>query len=94
MLDKCMFKLLRDFAVEEMFSYESLHARKEEKLSTDELPPIEVQDSPLSFFFLRVAQVKKAKDLFANELHTRESTGKPRKPLSPPGLVYRHKKGT
>jgi hypothetical protein len=37
-LDKCLFKLLRDFAVEEIISYESLNARKEEKLSTDELP--------------------------------------------------------
>ncbi len=45
------------------------------------------------FFVLRVTQVKKAKDFFADELHTRVSTGKPRKPLSPPGLVYRHKKG-
>ena len=45
-----MFKLLRDFAVKELFSYESLNARKEEKLSTDELPPRGVQDSPLSFF--------------------------------------------
>ncbi len=45
-----MFKLLRDFAVEEIFSYESLNARKEEKLSTDELPPRGVQDSPLNFF--------------------------------------------
>ncbi len=45
-----MFKLLRDFAVEEIHSYESLNARKEEKLSTDELPPRGVQDSPLSFF--------------------------------------------
>jgi hypothetical protein len=33
-----MFKLLRDFAVDEIFSYESLNARKEEKSSTDELP--------------------------------------------------------
>jgi hypothetical protein len=33
-----------------IFSYESLNARKEEKLSTDELPPRGVQDSPLSFF--------------------------------------------
>ena len=32
-----MFKLLRDFAVEEIFSYESLKPRKEEKLSNDEL---------------------------------------------------------
>jgi hypothetical protein len=45
------------------------------------------------FFVLRFAQVKKAKDFFADELHTRASTEKPRKPLSPPGLVYRHKKG-
>jgi hypothetical protein len=94
MLDKCLFKLLREFAIEEIFSYELLNARKEENLSTNELPPRGVQDSPLSFFVLRVAQVKKAKDFFANKLHTRASTGKPRKPLSLPGLVYRHKKGT
>ncbi len=30
-----------------------------------------LQDSLLSFFVLRVAQVKKAKDFFTNELHTR-----------------------
>ena len=30
-----------------------------------------LQDLPLSFFVLRVAQVKKAKDFFADELHTR-----------------------
>jgi hypothetical protein len=29
MLDKCVFKLLRDFAVEEIFSYESLKSRKQ-----------------------------------------------------------------
>ncbi len=45
-----MFKLLRDFAVKEIFSYESLNARKKEKLSTNELPPRGVQDFPLSFF--------------------------------------------
>ncbi len=45
-----MFKLLREFAVEEIFSYELLKARKEEKLSTDELHPRGVQDSPSSFF--------------------------------------------
>ncbi len=49
-LDKCVLKLLRDFAVKEFFSYESLHTRKEEKLSTDELLPRGVQDSPLSYF--------------------------------------------
>jgi hypothetical protein len=52
MLDKCVFKLLQDFAVKEIFSYESLNARKEEKLITNELPPRGVQDSPLSFFCL------------------------------------------
>ena len=29
MLNKCVFKLLRDFAVKEIFSYESLNARKQ-----------------------------------------------------------------
>ncbi len=48
-----MFKLLRDFAVEEIFSYEWLNARKEEKLSTDKLPPREVQDWPLSYELLK-----------------------------------------
>jgi hypothetical protein len=46
------------------------------------------------FFVLRVPQIKKAKDLFADKLHTRASMGKPRKRLSLPGLVYCHKKGT
>jgi hypothetical protein len=46
------------------------------------------------FFVLRDAQVRKANDFFPDELHTRASTGKPRKPLSLPGLVYRQKKGT
>ena len=50
MLDKCVFKLLQDFAVKVIFSYESLNPRKEEKLSTDELSPRGVQDSLLSFF--------------------------------------------
>jgi hypothetical protein len=85
-----MFKLLQDFAVEEFFSYELLNARKEEKLSTDELPPRGVQDLPLSFFCPTSRSSQEAKDFFADELHTRASTGKPRKPLSPPGLVYCH----
>jgi hypothetical protein len=50
-----VFKLLRDFAVEEIFSYELLNARKQ-------------------------------RIFFADKLHTRASTGKPRKPSSPPGL--------
>jgi hypothetical protein len=43
------------------------HARKKK----NQVPTSYLQDSPLSFFVLRVAQVKKAKDFFANELHTR-----------------------
>jgi hypothetical protein len=44
------------------------------------------------FFVLRVAQVKKAKDFWTDELHTRVCTWKP---LSPPRkVVCRHKKGT
>ncbi len=75
------------FAVEEIFSYESLTTRKDEKLSTDELPT----RFAVNFFFnLRVAQVKKAKDFCSDELHTRART---RKPLSPPGLVCHQKKG-
>ncbi len=43
--------------------------QEREKLSTDELPNTRIA---VEFFFvLRVAQVKKAKDFFANELHTR-----------------------
>jgi hypothetical protein len=47
-------------------------------------------------FFLSYESLKSRKQriFFADELHTRANTGKPRKPLSPPGLVYRHKKGT
>jgi hypothetical protein len=74
-----------------IFSYESLDARKEEKSSTDEL---RTRFAVEFNFVLRVAQSRKAKDLFSHELHTRASMGKPRKPSSPIGLVYRHKKGT
>ncbi len=71
-----MFKLLRDFAVKEIFSYESLNSRKEEKLSTDKLPPRGVQDLPLSFFVLRVAQVKEAKDFFCRQATYKGKYGK------------------
>ena len=60
-----MFKLLRDFAVEEFFSYKSRNAWKEEKSSTDKLPPTRFA---VEFFVLQVAQIKKAKDFFADEL--------------------------
>ncbi len=47
-------------------------------------------------FFLSYELLKSRKQriFFADKLHTRASMGKPRKPLSPPGLVYCHKKGT
>ncbi len=41
------------------------------KISTNELPTRKVQDSPLSFFVLRVTQFKKAKDFLYNKLPTR-----------------------
>ncbi len=71
------------FAVEELFSYESFHEKKNLQ--------VEHKIRRWVFFVLRVAQWR---IFFVHELHTRASTGKPRKPLSPPGLVYRHKKGT
>ncbi len=45
----------------------------------------------VEFFVLRVAQDKKAKDFFTDELHMYKGRKykKPRKPLSPPGLVCR-----
>jgi hypothetical protein len=67
--------------------------KKEEKSSTNKLPTTRFA---IEFFFvLRVAQFKKAKDFFTVKLHTRASTGKPRKPLNPPRKgVCRHKKGS
>ena len=69
MLDKCVFKLLRDFAVEEFFSYESRNTRKEEKSSTDELPTTRFAVE----FFLSYESLKSRKQriFFADELHTR-----------------------
>jgi hypothetical protein len=58
-----------------------------EKSSTNEL---HTRFAVEFVFVLRVAQVKKAKDFFSDELHTRARTWKP---LSPPGLVYCQKKG-
>jgi hypothetical protein len=70
------------------FSYESLNARKDKKLSTDELP---TRFAVEFLFVLQVAQVKKAKDFCSDKLHTRARTWKP---LSPPGQVCRQKRGT
>ncbi len=82
------------YAVKEFFSYESFHARKKKNQVSTSYLQEEYEIRRQVFFVLWVAQIEKAKDFFADKLHTRASTGKPRKPLSPPGLVYRHKKGT
>jgi hypothetical protein len=66
-----MFKLLRDFAVQENFSYESFNARKEEKLSTESYLQEEDKIRHRVFFVLRVAQFKKAEDFLYDELPTR-----------------------
>ncbi len=66
-----MFKLLRDFAVEDIFSYDLFNARKEEKLSTNKLPTRRGYDSPSSFFVLQVAQFKKAEYFLYDEPPTR-----------------------
>ncbi len=65
-----------------------------EKTSTDELPK---RFAVEMIFVLRVTQVKKAKDLFSDELHSRART---RKPLSSaraglsPKIRGTYKKGT
>ncbi len=45
--------------------------QEREKFSTDEIPTTRFAVEFFFFFVLRVAQVKKAKDFFTNELHTR-----------------------
>ncbi len=53
----------------------------------------EARDLPSKNFFPTSRFTQESEGFFADELHTRASTGKPRKPSSPPGLVYCHKKG-
>ncbi len=50
--------------------------KKEEKSSTDELPTRRTQDSPLSFFVLRGAQFRKAKDFFSRRATYKGKYGK------------------
>ncbi len=45
--------------------------KKEEKSSTDELPPRGVQDSPLSFFCPTSRSIQESEGFFSGELHTR-----------------------
>ncbi len=70
-----------------IFFLQVAYCKKGEKSSTDELP---TRFAVEFFFVLRVAQVKKPKDFFSDKLHTRARTWKP---LSPPGLVCRQKRG-
>ncbi len=81
------------FAVEEFFSYKSFHARKKK----NRVPTSYLQEDYKirRWVFLSYESLNSGKQriFFADKLHTRASTGKPRKPLSLPGLVNRHKKG-
>ncbi len=73
------------------FSYESLNTRKEEKSSTNELRT----RFAVEFFYPTSRSSQESEGFFSRRAtYTRAGTGKPRKPLSPPGLVSRHKKGT
>ncbi len=63
-----------------------LNARKDEKLSTNELP---IRFAVEFFLSYELLKSRKRRIIFSNELHTRAST---RKPLSPPGLVCHQKK--
>jgi hypothetical protein len=71
-----VFKLLRDFTAEEFFSYQLLNVRKEEKLSTDELPPRGVQDSPLSFFCPTSHSSQESKGFFCPQATYKGKYGK------------------
>ncbi len=73
-LDKCEFKLLRDFAVEEFFFLRVASRKKGRKIKYRQATYYKI--CLWIFFVLQVAQIKKAKDFFANELHTRASTRK------------------
>ncbi len=105
-----MFKLLRDFAVEDFFSYESHNARKEEKSSTDELPTTRFAvDYFLSYKLLE----SRKRRIFLPASYMRASTGnqgsrwvrqgwsiatrrdvKKERRKRPRKVVCRHKKGT
>jgi hypothetical protein len=66
-----VFKLLRDFATEEILSYELFNARKEEKLSTMSYLQEEDKIRHWVFFVLQVSQFKKAEDFLYDKLPTR-----------------------
>jgi hypothetical protein len=89
-----MFKLLWDFADKDFFPTSCLtQERKKNWVPTSYL---QEEDKIRRWVFLSYESLNSGKQriFFADKLHTRASTGKPRKPLSPPGLVYCHKKGT
>jgi hypothetical protein len=73
-----VFKLLRDFAVEEFFSYESLNARKEEKSSTDELPTRFAVEFFLSYKLLKSRKRRIFLPTSYIQGQVRESQGSPR----------------
>ncbi len=71
-----MFKLLRDFAVKEIFSYELLNARKEEKLSTNELPTRRGWDSPSSLFCPTSHSNQESEGFFCQQATSKGKYGK------------------
>ncbi len=76
-----------------IFSYESFHARKKKNWVPMSYLQEEYKIRRWVFLSCKSLNSGKRRIFFADKLHTRASTGKPRKPLSLPGLVYRHKKG-
>ncbi len=76
-----------------IFFLQVVSRKKEEKSSTDELPTTRVAVE----FFLSYESLKSRKRrifLPTSYIQGQLKYGKPRKPLSPPGLVCRHKGGT
>ncbi len=71
MLDKCVFKLLRDFAAEEFFSYESFNARKKKNWVPTSYVTEEYKIRRRVFFVQWVAQINKAENYLYNESPTR-----------------------
>ncbi len=91
MLDKCVFKLLWDSPSMNFFPTSRL-TQEREKLSTNELPTTRFAIE----FFLSYKLLKSRKRrifLPTSYIQGQLKYRKPRKPLSPPGLVCRHKRG-
>ncbi len=83
------------FAVEDFFSYKSFHAKKEKNWVLTSYLQEEYEIG--RWVFLSFVSLKTRKQrIFLPTSYIQEQLkyGKPRKPLSPPGLVCHHKRGT